>query len=306
MSNPQQDSIASQIKHKSKVATVKPKKNKSAFLLFTQEMRHTFRQNEIPVSPNRAMKKLAQLWTEMQPDAKNRFQALAQRDKERYLQEKQVFLSSNPSEINVNKTKKNYLKKPSSAYATFLRERFAQTRNLCPNLQPLDIIEIISNDWRNFSKQDSTVYKEKAIHTNEMKIKHQECSLNNAHVFVEDDEEDELAQTTKKIKGVDSQCTNTQPATISSQRFQSTLSEHPLYSEEDAIYESSATIDSPEATFNFQGDSFMQTQEDSLLEFCSSKNWSGPQQQGNTRRNDIFFFVPNQKPIDLSSLNTKA
>jgi len=68
------------------------------------------------------MVKLASLWKDLADDEKKKYHDEAEKEKMRYLMELNEFYQKNPFEVIQNKTKKNHVKKPCSAYALYLKE----------------------------------------------------------------------------------------------------------------------------------------------------------------------------------------
>ena len=288
-----------------KQTTTKPKKNKSAFLLFSDNMRLIFKQNDINLPSNQAMKKLAQLWHEIDPNEKKKFEDLAHEDKERYLRQKDEFLLSHPGETLGNRTKKNHVRKPWSAYDFFVHEKFPHSREENPTLETGDIIKIISKQWRSLFKQERSVYEERAARDKkermmDLKKLVQEDSMCNVYTFAndrreeDDDDEDEkvISKPKKKVKTTNIQPIKIQQA-VSSQARNSVLSKHPLFSEEDEIYENSELYN------NVNSDE----KEGSLLKFCMDGNYND---MSLTRRGEAEniqgaanSFNLNQRSMDL-------
>jgi len=69
------------------------------------------------------MVKLATMWKELDDESRKKYNDQAEKEKVRYLLELNNFYQSHPFEVIQNKTKKNHIKKPCSAYALYLKEQ---------------------------------------------------------------------------------------------------------------------------------------------------------------------------------------
>jgi len=140
-----------------------PRRNKSAFILFSIETRARFKaQGFENVNSNDMMVRLADLWKNLPTDERQKFQSEADRDKMRYLQELDQFWKANPSEMIQNKTKKNHVKKPCSAYALYLRDVKHEIKDQNPNLKMADVLKIVSERWKQLEKNAKQEYETRA------------------------------------------------------------------------------------------------------------------------------------------------
>jgi len=141
----------------------KPKRNKSAFILFSIEMRAKLKgDNQDQVNSNEMMVKLAELWKHLPKVERERYHTEAKDDKKRYLQELENFSKTHPSESIHNKTKKNHIKKPCSAYAIFLKEMKKLIKSQSPELKMADVLKIVSEKWKNLPEKEKRIYQERA------------------------------------------------------------------------------------------------------------------------------------------------
>lgn len=141
----------------------KPKRNKSAFILFSIEMRAKLKTGvQDQLNSNEMMVKLAELWKQLPKEEKEKFHAEAKSDKMRYLKELDNFSRNFPTESIHNKTKKNHIKKPCSAYAIFLKEMKKIIKKQKPELKMADVLKIVSEKWKGLTEQEKVIYQERA------------------------------------------------------------------------------------------------------------------------------------------------
>ena len=141
----------------------KPKRNKSAFILFSSEMRKVLKQESNgQINSNEMMVKLANLWKDLNPKDKEKYFEQAEQDKTRYSKELDLYLETCPSGVIKNKTKKNHVRKPCSSYAIFVKEMKEVVRKERPELKMADILKIIAERWKLLSEEDKAIYQEKS------------------------------------------------------------------------------------------------------------------------------------------------
>jgi len=141
----------------------KPKRNKSAFILFSIDMRAKLKTDvQDQINSNEMMVKLAELWKQLPTEEKERYNSEAKSDKMRYLQELDDFSKAHPTETIHNKTKKNHVKKPCSSYAIFLKEMKNVIKDQSPNLKMADVLKIVSEKWKALTEEEKAVYQDRA------------------------------------------------------------------------------------------------------------------------------------------------
>jgi len=190
-------------KHKSQ----KPKRNKSAFLLFSSEKRAQLKAKEgKKLNSNEIMARLADLWNNLSLGERRRYEAEAKKDKERYLREMEAFKLEHPSAMEShNRTKSNHVKKPCSAYGLFLKEATIDIKKGSPKLLMADVLKIVSQRWRNLSEGEKLKYQEQAKKEKELsQAKLGYKLLQSHHVdlesIVNQTKEKQLGKVTKKVK----------------------------------------------------------------------------------------------------------
>lgn len=147
----------------------KPKRNRSAFIIFSSEMRAKIRsEQKEKLNSNEMMVKLANLWKELPEEEKKRYFDQAEKEKVRYLLELNDFYQNFPFEVIQNKTKRNHVKKPCSAYALYLKEMKKTIKSQNPSLKMADVLKVVGERWKSLSEEEKAVYQEKAQNEKEM------------------------------------------------------------------------------------------------------------------------------------------
>ena len=93
---------------------------------------------------NEMMIKLADLWKNLKADDKKKYSDMAEKEKVKYLLELNEFYQTHPFDVIQNKTKKNHVKKPCSAYGLFLREAKKAVKVEQPDLKMADVLKIVA------------------------------------------------------------------------------------------------------------------------------------------------------------------
>jgi high mobility group protein B1 len=90
------------------------------------------------------MAKLADLWKNLKEGDKKRYQDIAEREKVKYLTELNEYYLVNPLDVIQNKTKKNHIKKPCSAYGLFLKDAKDVIKSDKPDLKMADVLKVVA------------------------------------------------------------------------------------------------------------------------------------------------------------------
>lgn len=99
------------------------------------------------LNSNEMMVRLAELWKNLAENEKKKYHDQAEQEKVRYNTELTNFYQKNPFEVIQNKTKKNHIKKPCSAYAIYLKETKVTIKQEHPNLKMADILKIVAERY---------------------------------------------------------------------------------------------------------------------------------------------------------------
>jgi len=153
-----------------KYKSQKPRRNKSAFLLFSAEKRAQIKAQEGgKLNSNQIMAKLADLWNNLPQKDRRKFETAAKKDKERYRKEMDAFKRENPAaKDSHNRTKKNHVKKPSSAYGLFLKDVTSEIKKESPKLLMADVLKVVAQKWKNLGASEKARYQERAQKEKEM------------------------------------------------------------------------------------------------------------------------------------------
>jgi len=182
----------------------KPKRNKSAFILFSSEKRKELKkESNGQINSNEMMVMLANLWKDLDVKDKEKYFVQAETDKERYLKELNNYLENCPDGVIKNKTKKNHVRKPCSSYAIFVKEMKEVVRKERPELKMADILKIIAERWKGLNEEDKVIYQEKSRKDKEfVKAKLDEQSTKEQ---IKTESKDELIKDKDKFDNVSSQ-----------------------------------------------------------------------------------------------------
>lgn len=137
----------------------KPKRNRSAFIIYSSEMRTKLRTDKQAMNSNEMMVQLASMWKELDEETRQIYFDKAEKEKIKYLLELNEFYQTFPFEIIQNKTKRNHVKKPCSAYAIFLKEMKQTIKDENPTLKMADILKIVGERWKSLEESKKALYK---------------------------------------------------------------------------------------------------------------------------------------------------
>jgi len=141
----------------------KPKRNRSAFIIFSSEMRSIMTADDkSKTNSNEMMVKLADLWKNLNEGDKKRYQDMAEKEKVKYLTELNEYYLHNPLDVIQNKTKKNHIKKPCSAYGLFLKECKDVVKKENSNLKMADVLKVVAEKWKNLDEKQKMRYQAQA------------------------------------------------------------------------------------------------------------------------------------------------
>jgi len=158
----------------------KPKRNRSAFIIFSSETRAKLRSENL--NSNEMMVKLAELWKSISDNERKKYYDLADQEKNRYMMDLNNFYLQNPNEVIQNKTRKNHIKKPCSAYAIFLKESKKDIKNENPDLKMADILKVVGERWKNLSDDKRSEFQRKA----QIEKEETQAKLNQQNGFTEE------------------------------------------------------------------------------------------------------------------------
>lgn len=161
--SPSQARASGKNSYSKKAKDNKPKRNKSAFILFSIEERAKLKSAlHDQVNSNEMMVKLAEKWKQLSKEEREIFETEAKNDKMRYLREVEDFSKTHPDETIHNKTKKNHVKKPCSAYALFLKETKKVIKAEAPHLKMADVLKVVSEKWKSLNEDERVIFQDRA------------------------------------------------------------------------------------------------------------------------------------------------
>ena len=152
-----------------------PKKNKSSYMFFCLDERQNIKTEKPDLANKEIIVELAARWRKLQetPKKLEKFQIMAQNDKERFLKEKEEFKTSGkvsedsdetkpaPSKTKkVSKDKEVVEKKTKvNGYINFCKKMREQVKQDNPELLPKDVTRELGVLWKALSDEEKESYK---------------------------------------------------------------------------------------------------------------------------------------------------
>lgn len=156
----------------------KPKRNRSAFILFSIDIRKKTQQENLDIlNPNDKFVKIAQLWKELSEDERKVYEERAKQEKERYASELSSFCKSFPTEPI--QRPRNHIKKPCNAYGYYLKDIKEAIRKESPDLRMCEVLRIVGERWKKLNSEERQKYEKKA-EASRKKFKAEITKQNNA------------------------------------------------------------------------------------------------------------------------------
>ena len=140
----------------------KPKRNRSAFILFSNDARSKSHlgQNISELNPNDRFVKIAQLWKESSQEERHFYKERANHEKLQYHSKLNNFCQLFPATI-INKPR-NRTKRPCNPYGYFLKDNKDAIRSQYPSLRMCEVIKIIAEKWRALDPSKKAIYEARA------------------------------------------------------------------------------------------------------------------------------------------------
>jgi high mobility group protein B2 len=139
----------------------KPKRNRSAFILFSIDIREKLKPKELDkLNPNDKFVRIAQLWKEISDSERKVYEQRAKEEKERYTNELTDFCKIFPSEPI--QRPRNHIKKPCNAYGYYLKHIKESIRTEKPELRMCEVLRIVGERWKKLSPEEKIVFEERA------------------------------------------------------------------------------------------------------------------------------------------------
>ena len=146
---------------KRKMTSLKPQRNKSAFMLFSIDTRQKLKSNN-QLNSNEMMIKIAELWKQLDLQERSKYEDIAKQDRERYKREFAAFAQAHPTKIIHNRTKGNYVKKPPAAYGLFVKNITKTIKENNEGIKMADVLKKVPDLWKQLSAPEKAVFEEKA------------------------------------------------------------------------------------------------------------------------------------------------
>ncbi len=140
---------------KPKKAKDAPKNARSAYILFSQDMRPVVKEEQPTLDPKDVLRALGTMWKQADEDTKKKYQELAEEDKNRYKSEMETYV---PSEVvekgekgeksKKQKKPKDAPKNPKSGYMFYCAEIRAVIKEENPDMKPKEIMSEMGRRWK--------------------------------------------------------------------------------------------------------------------------------------------------------------
>ena len=140
----------------------KPKRNRSAFILFSMDLHNKphLQQRVANLNSNDRFTMVAQLWKEVTKEDRKIYEERAQQERAKYTSDLSSFCEMFPT--FVLQKSRNRTKRPCNAYGYYLKEMKDVIKDEDPNLRMCDIVRIVAERWRNLEPAQKTKYQNRA------------------------------------------------------------------------------------------------------------------------------------------------
>ena len=140
----------------------KPKRNRSAFILFSMDVQNKphFEEKLINLNSNDRFKMIAQLWKEVSKEDRKIYEDRAQQERAKYTSDLSSFCEMFPT--FVLQKSRNRTKRPCNAYGYYLKEMKDVIKDEDSSLRMCDIVRIVAERWRNLEPAQKIKYQDKA------------------------------------------------------------------------------------------------------------------------------------------------
>lgn len=181
-------------KKKSKPKSNSPKRARSAYIFFCQDKRESVASSGLKNTD--VLKKLGEMWKDLDDKKKKKYVKMAEQDKERYDEEMKNYnppsSEKNENEKKKKKSKKSGKKRALSGYMLFCKDAREDVKEENPDMKLSEITKILGQMWRDLSEKKKKKYNTKAA---ELKKELEEENKDNDEIEDEQDEkEDEIEE----------------------------------------------------------------------------------------------------------------
>jgi len=197
-------------KTKAKKPADAPKKNKSGYLFFCQEMRSVVKKENPDIKANEMMAELGARWKEMkenEPEEVEKYMEMAAEDKTRYEEEMKNYVPSadeeeKPKEKKTKKTKKatDAPKKNKSGYLFFCQEMRQVVKEENPDMKTNEIMAELGARWKELKENEPEEVKKYMEMAGEDKTRYEEEMKNYVPSTDEEEKPKEKKPRAKKSK----------------------------------------------------------------------------------------------------------
>lgn len=141
-----------------------PKRPQTAFILYMSDNRQRIKDQHPGIIFTDVPKVGAQEWKNAKAATKNKYQALAEKERVRYEREKESYVPDESFKKLKRKKDPNAPKRPLTVYMLFANARQNVIKKQHPELRQQLVIKRVGEDWRNLSEKDKVVYqKQRAV-----------------------------------------------------------------------------------------------------------------------------------------------
>eukprot|EP00908_Phaeocystis_cordata_P023346 Transcript_5774.p1 GENE.Transcript_5774~~Transcript_5774.p1 ORF type:complete len:706 (-),score=450.95 Transcript_5774:211-2328(-) len=138
-----------------------PKKPRSAYILYSSSERPGVTEQNKEASASDMLKILAEMWKELSDEEKQKWQAEAAADKERYITEcKEAGIEPEVKEEKEDKEKKP--QKPKSAFALYCVKERASVKEANADAETKEVTKLLTAQWKGLSEEEKQPFEAEA------------------------------------------------------------------------------------------------------------------------------------------------
>ena len=151
-------------KKKGKAKSNSPKRARSAYIFFCKEKRDEVAKTGL--KNTEILKKLGEMWKELDDKKKKKYNKMAEEDKDRYEEEIKLYAPQG-DESKEKKKSKSAAKRSPSAYMLFCKDFREEVKKENPDMKFGDITKTLGQMWRDLGSKKKKKYTEKAAELKE-------------------------------------------------------------------------------------------------------------------------------------------
>ena len=150
-----------------------PKKPTTSYFCYMKERREAIKSKQPDIGNKEIISKMAEEWKKLSDQEKEKYNALANKDKIRYANEMKNYTPSEEDKKSTKgkkgntgkKAKKEKVegapKKPLTAFFIFQNEKREEFKKKYPDLAQKELVTKLSEAWKNLSEKDKKKYNDK-------------------------------------------------------------------------------------------------------------------------------------------------